>query len=1795
MSLRRSEAESRSDMSGSRSWQAGRRPDGRQAEWARRTGRRSLRESRRFRTAQLAAAIFGLAALIAVGAYLASRYQPISRPALAVVGDPLYRELDLPPNAGADQGHHIDLIRLKDDVGYLFAPVAEPATQDWNLLTADRLLRESRDRLIEISRELPSDERTVVIYCGLLGMTRGGKATLLVGDESGADLQVPASEWIRSLSAAAKETGTRVLMLIDPGSATVSWNQGVLAPDFAAQLESELTAPSLSNVCVILASGPGETSWRISDLPAPASSAEKDGKEPDSSPDELAEPQELGRSVFSYYVVKGLRGSGVDRSGRAIGTADHGPKGNRDGRITADELFAYVHQQVDQWAISHRGERQTVTRIGGRGDFLVGAVTKRPPEPKSVERTVTPASDGSKAGEKVAAGNGNPSQKPTELPAITADRRLTELWRERDRLASSSPPAYMLAPAEWQDFQSRLLAAELRLRIGLVDAAAKLLDEAEGQVSKIAATADELNLGKGFGGTWFRPFLSTTPVRAASVPSPSAVGGKPDAATPKPALPDVPALLDQAAMAPATMPIPNEQAIRDQLASRDAFSSALDWAVAKGSSAHSSEDWAALGRVVLLFPAGELSPELRAIQRLVSASKSWTGTDADSKASLAARVLRMFDRFGRFGLDDPTSVVMCRQILAEGLLATAAAERWLVLASDAEETERQLRRADSAFRNLQQSASAISGARRLQRRLDEQLPQLSEWLASVREREPRLSAEDDRYARLQRLSDDLNALASDAISPESDWGTLQARIDAAWTSAQIDDASGIGADLSTLILGERRLAALLDLLADSNAKTSGHEMISARLRETVAAVDALPLGVSNAIADLNSQPHWADIDGQLQFASLPGLNADRRQQLREALQKGQFSKSIGTSSSESRRWAAGTWQGFWARQVLTPVETDRGNGESFAERSAQLDRAWEAFLDGVAGIEAAKIASRRADLGSAIRTLSENERQSQARSAGNENDASVVIGLFADANSLAGDSIDLRKAWGSLPISVRPTLGAGEPLMARNLGGTLSDSTSIVASGGPSGARLSLHSFPTRGHISLRTGNASNPIDVFLADRRVQGGDFSADAVDPQPTVRFRSALTGEESVIVALIDADQFPLAIQRVRVIPEIAEERWRIRFAVATNRSEVLSDAPEILSLPPRTNKPLSLVPVLEFPAAAPAETVSVEVQQRDDPLSDNWHTVLGPKEFAARNDPNSVLSGDLRRLVLDFSPAPTAPPAGATDPSSPTAGAAPSFSFENGLRFVIRLDGKDLPPREIWPVTFDANRFVSEDARDLGISFEGTPPRIEASITATTNVDPRLPEAVPIELEFDRRLDPLVGEQKATQGFIAPGSGGTLKLFGQIGDAPAFEKLLNSTGGAVSLNIAGIPRAYRWRLRYGQVPDRIQPTESPLELEFVRKAAATSAPPTSGDGGGSSSRPLEVVPVDPTLNAAMIDSKELGDVSLRYFIHQFEDRANAIQIAQPRPRSIIAQRSEPGRQNTLQLFHSDQIVRRFATRMNATVTGAVWSVSVESEPHVAPMSFSAVGRFEVTIVLREPGKADVTSESIRLVIDGTPPLVPRFLSPIPGGAAIADRPLPVICSTSDAESGIRSIELRIDADGSGAFEPEKDAVKRFGEADLASDATSDPWYRDGEVKVRWDVPVQLLPPEPAAGKLDRVTIWAVAENRQGIRSEAPPLRLELKRAKRKPPPPPPTTGDIVLTVKPKPRPPVAPEIVLVGPDGATERRSGTSATFNKLKPGQYEIRVTQGSTGFKGQGEAKITVEAGKTSTVNIQVE
>jgi hypothetical protein len=88
--------------------------------------------------------------------------------------------------------------------------------------------------------------------------------------------------------------------------------------------------------------------------------------------------EELGHTVFGYFLLQGLRG-------RADG---HNPSGSMDGRVSVLELADYVRTQVDRWAWQNRRTRQTPLLLGATEDFpLVVTVDQAPAEDAPLELT----------------------------------------------------------------------------------------------------------------------------------------------------------------------------------------------------------------------------------------------------------------------------------------------------------------------------------------------------------------------------------------------------------------------------------------------------------------------------------------------------------------------------------------------------------------------------------------------------------------------------------------------------------------------------------------------------------------------------------------------------------------------------------------------------------------------------------------------------------------------------------------------------------------------------------------------------------------------------------------------------------------------------------------------------------------------------------------------------------------------------------------------------------------------------------------------------------------------------------------------------------------------------------------------------------------------------------------------------------------------------------------------------------------------------------------------------------------
>jgi hypothetical protein len=79
--------------------------------------------------------------------------------------------------------------------------------------------------------------------------------------------------------------------------------------------------------------------------------------------------EQLGQSVFGYYLAEGMRGIADDA-------------GNRDHRVSVKELAKYVSGQVDFWALRNRATRQTPVLLGeNNSDFeLARGVAEHVPQ-----------------------------------------------------------------------------------------------------------------------------------------------------------------------------------------------------------------------------------------------------------------------------------------------------------------------------------------------------------------------------------------------------------------------------------------------------------------------------------------------------------------------------------------------------------------------------------------------------------------------------------------------------------------------------------------------------------------------------------------------------------------------------------------------------------------------------------------------------------------------------------------------------------------------------------------------------------------------------------------------------------------------------------------------------------------------------------------------------------------------------------------------------------------------------------------------------------------------------------------------------------------------------------------------------------------------------------------------------------------------------------------------------------------------------------------------------------------------
>jgi hypothetical protein len=362
-----------------------------------RKGPAAARPARRLsRRAQfgIAAGLF-LVAVAGVAALLWMLYPP--QPAcLVVVGAGYEDNLSLPHNVYGWQGAR-DLARWCEDTAGGGSWLARLTHTGYiRLQHGPARLAGEADWAPE--RWMHCREQTLIILVGLHGGADKAEGAYLFLDDPEGRRHLKLADLIASLAPVTR--AKNVVLILDATQVEAYWPAGLLHNDFARQLAAlEPSIKKQPRLVVLSASMPDQRSW-VS--------------------------EEWRRSVFTHYLLEGLRG----------GAADSG------GTITAAGLHAYVKEKVERWAQDNRAAQQTPVLLPEDGGHAA----------RMTLRTVDRAAPRETA--------------PEEPPGDNFEgaEALAKVWETHRQLRQASPSPAVYTPHLWRLYEATLLRYEQLVR-----------------------------------------------------------------------------------------------------------------------------------------------------------------------------------------------------------------------------------------------------------------------------------------------------------------------------------------------------------------------------------------------------------------------------------------------------------------------------------------------------------------------------------------------------------------------------------------------------------------------------------------------------------------------------------------------------------------------------------------------------------------------------------------------------------------------------------------------------------------------------------------------------------------------------------------------------------------------------------------------------------------------------------------------------------------------------------------------------------------------------------------------------------------------------------------------------------------------------------------------------------------------------------------------------------------------------------------------------------------------------------
>ncbi len=370
--------------------------------------------------------------------YLLTRPEPTPLIALRAAAYPL----QMPPLAFAEE----DVALL----GKISRHNVQVVTVD--LDSSSKALDDFRKQLKATGRQFNIFRRgaaTVMVHVAAHGaVSESGEACLVPpgADPFDSRTWLPLSEVLQAIRAEPALSGKKKLVLLDCQRVASCWRCGWLENRFAEEVGNTVKAAEDPTLFVVTAAAPGQTAW--------------------------AAP-ELRGSVFGHFLARALKGE-ASTSGRAVSLV---------------ELFRYVGEQADQYAVRRRGVSQRPMLLFGdqaiqldeRGGLVTAhgqaakiedftlAYVDRWQARRSVETLQSDFDPLAAARRMLGGGSRDKNDSAAGGAAFTLDQAW-ERYRQRRSVSLSSGsgalPGYVVDPVGWSSVQQRLAAIGERLLAG---------------------------------------------------------------------------------------------------------------------------------------------------------------------------------------------------------------------------------------------------------------------------------------------------------------------------------------------------------------------------------------------------------------------------------------------------------------------------------------------------------------------------------------------------------------------------------------------------------------------------------------------------------------------------------------------------------------------------------------------------------------------------------------------------------------------------------------------------------------------------------------------------------------------------------------------------------------------------------------------------------------------------------------------------------------------------------------------------------------------------------------------------------------------------------------------------------------------------------------------------------------------------------------------------------------------------------------------------------------------------------